>query len=156
MRALLLCLLLIISLGSAQAKVEALTFSSPQKEALYKELIQELRCLVCQNQNLADSNAELATDLREQTYEKIEQGMTRDEIVDYMVTRYGDFVLYRPPLNNATMLLWIGPFAFMIFGVVGLLIIIKRRSKEDQGSEISEDNHARAAALLNTEEKNDS
>jgi len=88
-----------------QAKIETLKFANEQMEKDYKVLIHELRCLVCQNQNLADSNAELAQDLRRQVIELLEQGSSRDEVVTYMVARYGDFVMYRPPLKTTTYLL---------------------------------------------------
>jgi len=101
---LILCLPLL-----AYANIEAYRFDDPDKEARYRVLIAELRCLVCQNQNLADSNAELAQDLRRQTYEMVQKGSSSEEVITYMVQRYGDFVLYRPPFRPSTALLWAGP-----------------------------------------------
>ncbi len=121
-----LAALLLGSLG-AQAKIEAHRFESPEREALYQQMIAELRCLVCQNQNLADSNAELAKDLRDKTYNMVSGGKSRGEIVDYMTQRYGDFVLYRPPLKASTILLWAGPFVFLLIALfIGIRIVRKR------------------------------
>ena len=116
-------ILLYALLLPAQAAIEAYKFSDEATEAEYKELIKELRCLVCQNQNLADSDADLAKDLRQQTYEMLQQGKDRQQIVEYMVNRYGDFVLYRPPLKTDTLLLWAGPFILLL--IVLLLVVIK-------------------------------
>jgi len=115
-------------LSPAQAAIEALEFKDPSTEAVYKNLIEELRCLVCQNQNLADSNAELAQDLRKQTYELLMQGKNKQQIVEYMVNRYGDFVLYNPPLKSNTLLLWGGPFVLLL---LVLIIVIFRISKKE-------------------------
>lgn len=110
------------------ARIESHQFDTPEQEALYLQLTQELRCLVCQNQNLADSNADLAKDLREKTYEMIMQGKDRQQIVDYMVERYGDFVLYRPPVQKNTYALWIGPFIFLLIAVIVLISYIRKRA----------------------------
>lgn len=110
------------------AAIEAYQFKTPQMEAEYNQLINELRCLVCQNQNLSGSNAELAKDLRKQTHELLMQGNTPDQVSDYMVARYGDFVLYRPPLQNNTLLLWLGPFALL--ALVIFIVFMKMRKKQ--------------------------
>lgn len=96
------------------AGIDAYEFDTIEKEDTYKVLIQELRCLVCQNNNLADSNADLAKDLRVETYDLVAQGKSRDEVVDYMVARYGDFVVYNPPVKASTYLLWFGPFLLLV------------------------------------------
>jgi cytochrome c-type biogenesis protein CcmH len=119
---------LLIFNGASQAAVESYQFDSPEMEAQYSQLIDELRCLVCQNQNLSGSNAELAKDLRQQTHELLMEGNTPDQIADYMVARYGDFVLYRPPLQNNTLLLWLGPFGLLLLVVV--LVFMKMRKKQ--------------------------
>jgi cytochrome c-type biogenesis protein CcmH len=98
-------------------------------EAQVQRLATELRCLVCQNQTLADSHAELAQDLMQEIREMATKGMSDKEIVDYLVARYGDFVLYRPPLKSTTALLWIGPFALLVAGGLGLLVQLRRRQK---------------------------
>jgi len=112
------------------AAIEVHQFKTPEEEQRYKSLIAELRCLVCQNQNLADSNADLARDLREQVYEMIRSGATDQEIVDYMVNRYGDFVLYRPPFKSTTAALWIGPFVILAVGVLVVAVYVRRRRRE--------------------------
>ena len=108
------------------AGIEINTFESPQQEADYNELVDELRCLVCQNQNLADSNAELAVDLRNEVLKMITEGSSKKEILDFMVTRYGDFVLYKPPVQNNTAVLWIGPFVILAIGLLVAFIFVRR------------------------------
>ncbi len=122
-------ILLIFATGSSMAAIEAYKFKDEQMEQDYKQLIDELRCLVCQNQNLAGSDAELAQDLRRQTHEMLMQGNNPDQVVEYMVERYGDFVLYRPQFKTSTMLLWLGPFLLVI--VVVWLLIRSLRSKQE-------------------------
>ena len=148
-RALLLGLLSLLLASTAQARVEVLEFESPEHEERYNDLIAELRCLVCQNQNLADSNAELAVDLRRKTYEMVSQDKSEKEIADYMVQRYGDFVLYRPPLNSNTLLLWVGPFIILLIGV-GLLIRTIRRRRAEQGVNVDDATLKAAANLLDS------
>ena len=132
-------------LTPAHAAIEAYQFQDEATEALYKDLIKELRCLVCQNQNLADSDADLAKDLRQQTYEMLQQGKGRKEIIEYMVNRYGDFVLYRPPVKSNTLILWVGPFILVL--VVLLIVIIKvKKTRSVEAPE--QDNLAQAKDLL--------
>ena len=132
------------------ANIEAYRFDDPEKEARYHALISELRCVVCVSQNIADSNAELAQDLRRQTYEMIQQGSSNEEIVTFMVQRYGDFVLYRPPLKPSTMLLWAGPFIIFGIGLIVLILFIRRRNQEPE-VELSSEEHARAQSLLDND-----
>jgi cytochrome c-type biogenesis protein CcmH len=106
----------------------------------------ELRCLVCQNQTLADSNAPLAVDLRNQIREQLKAGKSEQDVVDFMVARYGDFVLYRPPLKASTVALWAGPFAILVLGAWLLLRGIRRRPAAEP--ELTEAERARAAKLL--------
>ena len=108
-------------------------------------LAQELRCLVCQNQTLADSNAPLAVDLRNQIREQLAAGKSERDVKDYMVARYGDFVLYRPPFKATTLLLWIGPFLFLALGIFFLLRTARRKA---QPPELSDAERERAARLL--------
>lgn len=110
-------------------------------------LAQQLRCLVCQNQTLADSHADLAIDLKNQVREKLAQGMSDWEVVDFMVQRYGDFVLYRPPVKSTTWLLWFGPFAFLAVGLVALAWKVSRRRADTDA--VPEADLQRAAAMLN-------
>ena len=109
-------------------------------------LAHELRCLVCQNQTIADSNAPLAVDLRNQIREQLTAGKSEREVVDFMVARYGDFVLYRPPFKATTLLLWAGPFVFLIAGFYFLLRFLRRR--QVPVPRLSADERARAAKLL--------
>ncbi len=141
-----------LGLGPALAAIEVHQFKTPEEEQRYKHLIAELRCLVCQNQNLADSNADLARDLREQVYEMIQNGASDQDIVDYMVNRYGDFVLYRPPFKSTTAALWIGPFVILAVGVLVVAVYVRRRRREPPvvSDEAELD---RARQLLNDDEK---
>ena len=115
---------------SAQS-VELRSFKSAEEEARFKALSEELRCLVCQNQSLADSDAELARDLRREVHEMIDAGKSDEQIMDFLVARYGDFVLYRPPLNASTLLLWIGPFVVLLGALIALIISIRKRAREE-------------------------
>ena len=112
------------------------------------KLSEKLRCLVCQNQTIADSNAELAQDLRRQIHEQIAAGKTDDEIIDYMVARYGDFVLYQPPVKATTALLWAGPALLVAFGFVALARVLRARRTEADAPPLTADEHERAARLL--------
>ena len=109
----------------------------------------ELRCLVCQNQTIADSNADLAVDLRRQIREQLKSGKSERDVLDFMVQRYGDFVLYRPPLKASTVLLWSGPFLLLALGI--FLLLRKMRSVNRQPAPLSEAERARAASLLRRE-----
>lgn len=109
------------------------------------ELSQELRCLVCQNQTLADSNAPLAVDLRNQVREQLAAGKSEQDVIDFLVARYGDFVLYRPPLKASTLLLWLGPFVFLL---AGAWLLVRRLGKRSPEARLSDDDRARAAKLL--------
>jgi cytochrome c-type biogenesis protein CcmH len=115
------------------------------------ELSSELRCLVCQNQTIADSNAELAVDLRNEIREKIQTGMSDAEIKDFMVARYGDFVLYRPPVKGTTLALWVGPFLLLAVGGGVLFYNLRRRRQRDVEPELSRDDQALAESLLQTD-----
>jgi cytochrome c-type biogenesis protein CcmH len=141
--------------GAAPARVEVHSFDSPEQETRYNKLIAELRCLVCQNQNLADSNAELAVDLRRKTYEMVKQDKSEKEIAGYMVDRYGEFVLYRPPLNSNTLLLWTGPFIILLIGVSLLIRTIRRRRSEQPAGVDDATREAAAALLDNDRDKRD-
>ena len=138
-RALLLAAALFLSVPAPAAE-------NPELDARVKALASELRCLVCQNQTLADSNAELAVDLRNQIREQLGRGASEREVVDYLVARYGDFVLYRPPFKPATLLLWLGPFLLLAAGI----LILARRARAGKAAEpeLSEEDRRRAARLL--------
>jgi len=121
--------------------------ADPALEARVTAVASELRCLVCQNQTLADSNAPLAVDLRDQIREQMQQGASERDVVDYMVARYGDFVRYRPPFKAATVLLWAGPALLVMAGFIALFYRLRRRRSEPAPDLTAEDS-ARAAALL--------
>ncbi|NJD25969.1 MAG: cytochrome c-type biogenesis protein CcmH [Betaproteobacteria bacterium] len=130
----------------ALAREAAPVAEDPALEARVTKIAEELRCLVCQNQNIADSHAELAIDLKNQVREMLKKGMSDKEIIDFMVSRYGDFVLYRPPVKGTTWLLWFGPFVLLAGGLGFLFMRLRRR----QGQEvtISDADRATAEALL--------
>jgi cytochrome c-type biogenesis protein CcmH len=109
-------------------------------------LATELRCLVCQNQTLADSNAPLAVDLRNEIREQLKSGKSEQDVVDFMVARYGDFVLYRPPVKATTIALWAGPFVFLVLGAWILWRVLRRRPAAER--QLSDAERARAAKLL--------
>lgn len=124
-----------------------------ENNAVVEEQVQrlstELRCLVCQNQTLADSHAELAQDLKQEIREMAAKGMTDQAIVDYLVARYGDFVRYRPPLKPTTILLWLGPFALLLAGGFGLFIQLRGRQKMVADAPLSEEEARKVSELLN-------
>ncbi len=122
-------LALLLAAGACAAKEAAPEAADPALEARMVRITSELRCLVCQNQTIADSNAALAADLRQETRELLRKGKSDAEIVDYMTARYGDFVLYRPPLKATTVLLWFGPAAMLVVGATVLVVVLRRRSR---------------------------
>lgn len=139
----------------AMAQVDAdASREAAMLEAQVQRIAYTLRCLVCQNQSIAESNAPLALDLREQVREQLQQGRTETEIADYMVERYGDFVLYRPPLTGATLLLWIGPFLLLLAGVCWLIILLRRRARQDR-SVLTAAQRQQAQALLDGTDDHD-
>ena len=127
MRSLLLVLIFVFSAFTAN-DVKAQT-NDTQTEQRIRQLSEKLRCLVCQNQSLADSNAELAQDLRQQLREQVAAGRSDDQILDYLVQRYGDFVLYEPPFKATTLLLWIGPFVLLASAALALVATLRRRRR---------------------------
>ncbi len=138
------------STASASEINEAALAADPVAEKRLQKLSEELRCLVCQNQTIADSNAELAQDLRREVRSMIKDGKTDPEIIDFMVTRYGDFVLYRPPVKGITLLLWGGPVALLILGLIVLVRYQRRRALRVAAHDqpLSADEASRAEALL--------
>lgn len=139
-------MILAMSMTVAYAKEAAPIAPDPALEQRVQALTEQLRCLVCQNQTIADSHADLAIDLKNQVREKMANGMSDKDILEYMVDRYGDFVLYRPPVKATTWLLWFGPFLFLIAGLAALMIKLKKRTSS---TELSEAEMQRATALLN-------
>ena len=141
----------VLATGAAVLANDDLNFSQAPYESRYYRLINELRCLVCQNQTLADSNAELARDLRLKTHQLIESGESDDSIIRFMVDRYGDFILYRPPLRIRTMLLWIGPVLMLALGLIIFVRTTGRRTHPE--ASLSTDEQQRLKTLLNTPQK---
>jgi cytochrome c-type biogenesis protein CcmH len=142
---LLACLLL--AFGAAAREAEPLA-PDPAVERRLNAIAEELRCLVCQNESLASSRADLAMDLKREIREMVRAGRTDAEIRAFMVARYGDFVLYRPPLKPSTLLLWTSPFILLIAGFIALFLFLRRRREEAAAAELSPEEAARAAALL--------
>ena len=134
----------------AFSAIDALNFSSPQQESDYHQLTQSLRCPQCQNNNIADSNATIAVDMRGKVFELLQEGKSKNDVVDYMVERYGNFVTYDPPITASTLVLWIAPLLLVLLGMVFLL----RRKPKAQSAVKSQDvltdeDNARLAELLN-------
>jgi cytochrome c-type biogenesis protein CcmH len=114
--------------GPVEGDKEPLVFASTEQEARFKHLTVELRCLVCQNQNLADSDAPLAQDLRKEIFDMLQAGKGDEEIKTFMVDRYGDFVLYRPPVQGNTLLLWVMPALFLFVGAIAVVVAVRKRN----------------------------
>ena len=144
--ALLLALMLLVPYG--WAKEAAPVAEDPEIERRMIALSEDLRCLVCQNESLAGSRADFANDLRREIREQMHANKSDKEIVDFLVARYGDFVLYRPPVKSSTMFLWFGPFIFLLIGAVLLVVYLKRRRKQIEEPVLSEQQRKQAEALL--------
>ena len=155
MRFLLGVLMLMIS-GSALATIDVLQFKDEAQEQQFRQLTEELRCPKCQNNSIADSNSMIATDLRQKVYELMQEGKSQKEIVDYMVARYGNFILYDPPLMASTLILWLGPLLVIVIGVVTVVVRSRRHApaplQQPEGT-LSAEEQARLSALLKEEEK---
>jgi cytochrome c-type biogenesis protein CcmH len=137
--------------GGAQAAIDAYEFKDEAERERYRTLVEELRCPKCQNQNIADSNAPIAMDLRREIYRMLGEGQSNEQIIDYLVARYGDFVRYKPPVNAKTLVLWYGPIALLVLGcgVLAVILMRRRRGMADQASNtLSEAERARLATLL--------
>lgn len=146
---LLTCTWLLLASVAALAVIETYEFSSPALEARYHALSQELRCPKCQNQNIADSNAPIAQDLRRQLYQQLEAGASDEEIREYMVARYGEFVRYRPEMAGPTLILWVAPVLLLIAGA-GIAFAVLR-SRRHGGGELSEEERRELAEMLERE-----
>jgi cytochrome c-type biogenesis protein CcmH len=142
--ALMLCL--VPTLGSAKEAVPAA--EDPALEQRLMRLAKELRCLVCQNESLADSHADLAADLRNQIRDQMRAGQSDEQIKSWLTQRYGDFVLYRTPVKSTTVVLWFGPFALLLAGLAGLFLYLRRRRTRVSQPGLTPEDRARARALL--------
>lgn len=136
--------------GGAYAAIDTFEFESEAERQRYRELIQELRCPKCQNQNIADSDAPIAMDLRNEVFRMLDEGQSNQQIVDFLVARYGDFVMYKPPVTSRTLLLWYGPAGFLLLGFICLMTILWRRRREQAGVDtaLSSAEQQRLKALL--------
>ena len=139
---------LVCFLSIAQAKVAPNTSADPVLEAKMMVIAEELRCLVCQNETIAASSADLAVDLKNQIRIKLNEGQSQKQILDFMVQRYGDFVLYRPPLKTTTVLLWLGPFTLLAIAVLMMVLNVRRRRRSAQPAALSDADTAKARELL--------
>jgi len=154
-----LLLMTIAPMSVADAR-DVYGFDTQAQEQRFQTLISELRCPKCQNQNIADSDAPIAMDLRNEIFRMLEEGKSNEEIIDFLVSRYGDFVLYKPPLTSRTLLLWYGPAGLLLigFGVLGVIVLRRRGQNKDRSAAgLSVDEQARLAALLeqNSQDKKD-
>jgi len=152
LRVLVVCGLMGLSVA-ALAKEAAPLAADPELEEKVNAITSELRCLVCQNQTIADSHAELAIDLKNQVRDMVRNGKTRDDVVDYMVKRYGDFVRYRPAMKPTTYLLWVGPFLLLIGGLVLLTLNLRRRKSIVIDQPLSAEEHQKLDQILKTQGK---
>ncbi len=141
-------LLLLLVCGASIAREALPESDDPVLEKRVVKLTSDLRCLVCQNQSLADSHADLAIDLKNQVREQMRAGKSDAEIRAYMVARYGDFVLYDPPFKASTLLLWAGPFLLLVLGLCGLALYLRGRRRQLAPAQLTSAEHAKAAALL--------
>ncbi|EDM68522.1 putative cytochrome c-type biogenesis protein [Moritella sp. PE36] len=141
---------------SAAAVIDVYDFETEEQEALFRTLTAELRCPKCQNNNLADSNASIAKDMRQKTYNMVTEGQNEDQIVTYWIDRFGNFVLYKPPVTLGTAILWVGPGLFVLFG--GLIIVRNSRRKvsvetDERDDELTGAEKDRLARILKDSEK---
>lgn len=136
---------------SAIAAIDAFNFASEEQEKTYHSLTQELRCPQCQNNNIADSNATIAVDMRAKVFELLQEGKTREDVVNYMVERYGNFVTYDPPLTPMTLILWALPIILL---VMGILILLRRKSTKvsTMNTELDKEQQKRLETLLQEKE----
>ncbi|MBT8516536.1 cytochrome c-type biogenesis protein CcmH [Polynucleobacter paneuropaeus] len=148
----LVSILLMLACYGLMANEAAPLAEDPVVEQRLIGISEEMRCLVCQNESLAGSRSDLANDLRAQIRSMIKAGKSDAEIRQYMVDRYGDFVLYRPPVKPITWLLWLGPFTILVVGIIGLLMYLRKRNTSMDSRTLSDDENRRLDALLNTVE----
>lgn len=139
---------LLLAASLAGAAIEELSFADEAERARYEKLVAELRCPKCLNSNLAGSDAPIAADLRTEIYEQINGGSSDDEIIDFMTARYGDFILYRPPLNTGTALLWFGPLVLLLGGLFVVRRMLAASAASDTDAGLSADEQRKLAALL--------
>ncbi|PKF62912.1 cytochrome c-type biogenesis protein CcmH [Psychromonas sp. psych-6C06] len=147
----ILFLLSTIFASNVYSAIDTFEFDNAEQEQVFQDLTKILRCPKCQNQNISDSNAELAKDLRNKTYELVKQGKTQDEVVDYMVARFGNFVRYDPPITPATIFLWLGPVLFILFGFIVLFKQAQKKSRKED--ELDSEEESRLQKILKQGDK---
>lgn len=153
-----LCSVLVLLAGlwltPAMAAIGVYEFESAQQEETFRELTRELRCPKCQNQDISDSDAELAKDLRDKTYDMLQEGNSKQEVIEYMVARYGNFILYKPPFMASTMILWFGPVFVILLG--GLIVVLRTRKKPRHTADqaLNAEQQQRLQELLNKDKEN--
>lgn len=158
MKRLLVGLALVVCALAAQAAIDTYEFETEAQRQRFYELSGELRCPKCQNQNIADSNAPIATDMRREVHRLLNEGQSDDQIVEFMVSRYGDFVRYRPGLTSQTLVLWFAPLLFVVIGIAVLLVLVRRRrnaASTASDAHLSEDEQRRLRELLAEKGSND-
>lgn len=156
MRIFMLALLLLS--GAAVAAIDTYEFDTEEQRARFYQLSNELRCPKCQNQNIADSNAPIANDLRREIFRMLDEGQSNDQIIDFMVMRYGEFVRYRPKLTAQTAVLWFAPAIFLLAGLIGLIVMVRRRQRDQIASaeqHLDADEQQRLKALLEKKSSHD-
>lgn len=151
MRHFALFVLILLSNVKALAAIDPYEFESETQRERYQHFIEDLRCPKCQNQNLAGSDAPIANDLRHELQRLLKEGKTDGEIVDYMVSRYGEFILYKPPFDKKTAVLWLAPIAFFVAGILVLINIARRRSISKTSTELTAEEQAKLKQLLDDE-----
>ncbi len=143
-----LSMMVLLMLSPLANAVDARQMATAELQETYESINSELRCLVCQNQTIADSNAELAGDLRRQVAEMLQQGKSKQDIIDFMTQRYGDFVLYKPPFKGKTSLLWLAPGLFLVVGMVTVFFVVRRRKSASMQPIINDEQQKKISKLL--------
>jgi cytochrome c-type biogenesis protein CcmH len=152
MRKFLLLFWIVMLPCQALAAIDVYEFPSEDERKRYQKFLEELRCPKCKNNNLAGTNSEIADDLRRELHKMVLEGKTDGEIIDFMVSRYGDFVLYRPPVQGNTIALWAGPFVFLMIGLGAVAwVVLRRRGLNTAETELTEEEQKQLAAILESE-----
>lgn len=154
-----ICSILVLLVGfwlspSAMAAIDVYEFSSPKQEEVFHELTRELRCPKCQNQDIGDSDAELAKDLRDKTYVMLQEGKSKKDVVEYMVARYGNFILYKPPVMASTLILWVSPVIVIVLGLLMVFARARKKTRHHADNDLSAEEKQRLANLLNKDKEN--
>jgi cytochrome c-type biogenesis protein CcmH len=144
--------LIVLLLAAVPVFAQEMALPDPALEQRARDLSREIRCVVCQSQSIADSDADIAKELRVLIREQIAEGKSDDDIRDYLAARYGDFVLFKPPFKASTFVLWVGPFAILVLAGIGVAMFFRRRAEAARPVDLSSDERGRVARLLNDED----